>query len=109
MKSLLIAAVIGLMAAGCAEGIDDPQPGPDPTASNSAGTAQQDSAELPDTHIDPAKLGTGVATPKEDQTYENPGGHPGWVGEKLNNVQTIDEERTFNVQVQQLQQQIGHD
>lgn len=78
-KRLLIAAVIGLLAAGCAEGIDDPQPGPDRTASNSAGAAQQDSAELPDTRIDPTALGGGLSAPKENVMYENPNAHPGWV------------------------------
>lgn len=108
MNRFLIAMMVGVLAAGCAEAIDDPEPGPDKVAASNPGQAQQFSADLPDTTIDPTKLGTGITTPKEQLTYENPGAHPGWLGERLNTdeMQKVDVERTFDAEQVQQQAQL---
>jgi hypothetical protein len=46
MNRWLVAAVVGLMAVGCAEGIEDPQPGPQPSPVTKPGPAQTFSGEL---------------------------------------------------------------
>ena len=68
MKRFLVAIVVGVLRGGLRGGHRRPR-NPDPTspAANTPGAAHEFSADLPDTHIDPAKIGPGIAAPKEQQ------------------------------------------
>lgn len=78
MNRWLMAAVIGLTVAGCAAGVEDPQPAPGPDPVQKPPPAQTFSEEV-DTINDTARLGVGNGMPDvPEQQFEMPpmpGGH----------------------------------
>jgi hypothetical protein len=56
MNRWLLAVVLGLAVAGCAEGVEDPQPAPPPAPTQKPAPAQTFSEEVPGDTGDPSEV-----------------------------------------------------
>jgi len=75
MKRLLVVAAVALMAAGCATGVDDPQPDPAPPTKEHAPPVKTFSAtDVDNSTIDPALNNGNPAAnaPKPDLEFNKP-------------------------------------
>ncbi len=75
MNRWVVAVVTGMLAVGCATGVEDPQPAPEPPPVSKPVPARAFAAEVPDdTGIDPNQVGDELpAVPEMDQQdYEPP-------------------------------------